>query len=195
MPHRDGSPRSVSHRGQLDSLRPTARVRVIECSPPACIVHRRLGKFPRGPTTPPPVVSTSPAASRCRSARGLRILVHVHAGHGHRRWQSECPRSVDVASEGEEVVRSYPAPFEPIRDGSIRCRAKRSPACASARAQGVQATVDLRGMSVGAAMRVRGGLSLLASRRSSRAFAAICGKGTRTVVSGTGSRLTTGMSL
>ena len=62
-------------------------------------------------------------------------------------------------------------------------------------AQRAQATADLRGMSVGAATRVRGGLSLPASRRSSRAFAAICGKGTRTVVNGTGSRLTTGMSL
>ena len=62
-------------------------------------------------------------------------------------------------------------------------------------AQGAQVTVDLRGMSVGAATRVRGGLSLSASRRSSRALAAICGNGTRTVVSGTGSRLTTGMSL
>ena len=61
--------------------------------------------------------------------------------------------------------------------------------------QGAQTAVDLRGMSVGAAMSVRGGLSLPASRRSSRAFAAICGKGTRTVVSGTGNRLTMGMSL
>jgi Metallo-beta-lactamase superfamily len=57
------------------------------------------------------------------------------------------------------------------------------------------ATVDLRGMRVGAATKVRAGAPLPASRSSSRAFAAICGKGTRTVVSGTGSRLTTGMSL
>lgn len=55
--------------------------------------------------------------------------------------------------------------------------------------------VDLRGMSVGAATTLRGSSPLAASRSRSSAVAAICWNGTRTVVKGTGSRLTTGMSL
>jgi putative AbiEi antitoxin of type IV toxin-antitoxin system len=55
--------------------------------------------------------------------------------------------------------------------------------------------VERRGMRVGALVRVRGGASALASLSRSRAPVAIWRKGTRTVVSGTGSLLTTGMSL
>ena len=57
------------------------------------------------------------------------------------------------------------------------------------------ALVDRRGMRVGAATTVRGLAPAVASFSSSSAPAAICPNGTRTVVIGTGSRLTTGMSL
>ena len=115
--------------------------------------------------------------------------VHRHDGAQHdlgrqRRWRSR-------ADHGRvPAVIGTPAP-PPVDIGGFlgwlygddRCRVHRN------------ALVDRRGMRVGAATTVRGLAPAVASFSSSSAPAAICPNGTRTVVSGIGSRLTTGMSL